>query len=447
MSSGISAASRHALLQRRLRKIAFAAWLLFTASPTLAQYYVSVAPDRQSLLMTLAISPTSSERVLLPPRGVFWGAKSQVSDVRCSSGTLEHGPNGMLRVPSECALVTWKVALDPVLSNKGAMASTQRSLSFDRGRWILLAEPTSILQISGDRSASDIAPVGTANLIGATPEGPSSFRLPSSNSAPEFYAIGSPEVSRRQVGGLSITDVADAPGRVTKLNLTKIHTRALEYLTRVVPIPVNTPAAERSLLVIWIGVARSQGQAGGAAGSRSFLANYILDDEANASANTAVTTMIIAHEQFHQLVDMLRGSKAPLPTWLSESLAQYYGLKALAISDSSQAAQELRSRFINPNVAVTSPLLDVDRENRNGNRSNYGLFYSEGATFWSLVDGAIESATAGRQGLDDYAAELLAGLATDDGGLPNEFIARMDAVVGDRFQVLVAMYVSANARN
>jgi hypothetical protein len=337
------------------------------------------------------------------------------------------------------------VVLDPVTS-KGVLAWRQRSLSFDNGRWFLLSEPTSIPRLADATTAGDIASIGPAKLVGATPVGRDAFRIPSQNNAPEFYVIDAPHMSQRHVGSLTITDVADDPARVARLGLEARHTVALDYLSKVIPLRQSTPASERSLMIVWIGIAGSREQFSGAAGSRSFLANYLLDDDSSRGTGDAVVTMTMAHEQFHQLVDMLRGNAAPLAPWLSESLAEYYGLKALTRVDRSEAASTLRSKFIRPDVVPAIGLLGLNRAYTGGDHTRYGLFYSQGATFWSLVDRAIESSTAGAQSLDDHVAELLTMPANADGTLPERFIQRMRGIIGSRMDELLASYVSRPAQ-
>jgi hypothetical protein len=416
--------------------------LSVTSLQAWGQYDVWITPDRHALGMSLAIPTDAADRVLLPPRGVFWGTVSQISNIRCNHGELEQGPGGMWRAPKDCSRVSWTVSVDAV-SKDGALASQQRSLSFGGGRWFLLSEPTSILRLSDTHAAGTVRAERGTGLVGASPVGNGVYRLPPPGNAPEFYVVGSPVVSHRHIGAIQVTDIEDDPSRVAGHAFYVRHAKALAYLTRVVSPPDEASDPERSLLVVWLGITRSVGRVGGAAGSRSFLANYVIDDDGNRAEDDAVTAMIIAHEQFHQLVDVMRGRAPPLAPWLSESLAQYYALKALDMDSQGPVSSDLRSKFIDPHAAVTTGLLELNRAYVSGDRARYTLFYSEGATFWYLVDQAMELATNGRSSLDDYIPAMLKEPQPSDASLPSEFVAKMDRLLGSRFDDLVHTYLSS----
>ena len=410
------------------------------AVPAAAQYEVKINPGTRQLELELALPP-HADPVEVSARGAGWGLQSQVQDVKCGKESLERRANGAWIVPAECRRVSWTVIPD-LISDGGADPSKQRTLAVGSGPWFLLAEPTSLLRPLGRSGPSSISDTSRSDrLVGATPVGSDHYEVPAANHAPEFYVLGPAAVVERTVGDFDVTYVADEPSRVRRLRLDQLHAKALSYLSAVVRLPKSNPDPSRSLLVIWLAAGQLRGPLGGAAGSRSFVANYVIDKAADEKRNRSMTLAITAHEQFHQLVDMLRGEQSPLPVWLSESLAQYYALKALLHADDSQAAREIRNEFIDPARAVSQRLLELNRRHASGDRSAYTRFYSEGATLWGAVDSAITAATHGEQSLDDYVKELLVSQLPGDGTLPRHFIDRLQQVAGPQINQIFEKYV------
>ena len=266
--------------------------------------------------------------------------------------------------------------------------------------------------------------------------------MPSLNNAPEFFAFGQLPSSTRNVGKYAITYVADNSANVARLGLETMHEKALEFLAKVVVPPAESPPVERSLLVIWVGVHEHLGHAGGAAGSRSFVANYNVGKPENEEINAARTMAVLAHEQFHQLADLARGPLPPLPTWLNESLAHYYALKAMTIvAVSSDASNSVYSRFVDPQRPVTLGLLELNRRYAANDRSVYPSFYEQGATFWSELDLAISHVTRGASSLDELVPELLRSATTHDDRLPLSFVLSMRERIGAAADDLLREYV------
>jgi len=153
---------------------------------------------------------------------------------------------------------------------------------------------------------------------------------------------------------------------------------------------------------------------------------------------------ILSHEQQHQLVDMVRAGRPPLPVWVGESLAQYYGLKALAASAiDSTAVASVRDRYIDASRPVTAGLVEWQRRSDEGDPAAYALFYEQGATFWALVDAALARASGGRQSLDDLMPQLLESEFGPDGRLPASFVDRLEQVAGKPIQEVLDRYVGS----
>ncbi|TAK45960.1 MAG: hypothetical protein EPO27_09085 [Betaproteobacteria bacterium] len=420
--------------------------LSLQALPTNAETAYSVktagAPP-QELIIALTLPSNEGQVRKLAVRGTAWGLESQVHSLRCGKTPLRQDAAGSWVAPGSCHMVTWHVSAKRV--RDGAVdVSKQASLLFENPRWFLLSEPTSLLRLVGDSRQSTLT-VSAGSLqsidLGATPAGKGRWRVPSTNNAPEFYVIGNIKPRTRSIGPFQVRYVADNPGRVDRLGLEAIHERALQYLVRVLPPPAALPIDERMLLVVWIGTDDRHGRAGGSAGSRSFVANYVFGRAETEALNAARTLTILAHEQFHQLSDLLRGSLQPFPVWLGESLAQYYGLKALAQASSGPAATSVRANFIDPTRPVNFGLVELNRRHAAKDPSAYRLFYEQGATFWAALDTAVLARSGGTRSLDSLIPELLRSNPTEDGKLPAEFIDKLRLEIGSQTDELLSKYV------
>ncbi len=418
--------------------------LLASISTAAASEYEirELGSDSANLLITLKL-PRQTQRLReLLSRAPLLGLKSQIHSPRCGKILLRQRAVGVWAVPNSCTEVTWTVHARRAVDGK-VDVSAQSSVKFRNPPWFIFSEATSLLRLQDDEP-STITMRGKSKHfsgIGATEISDNVWRVPSLGNAPEFYAFGEAGSTTRNVGPFVVRYVADDRARVAGRGLEDLHEQALGFLANVVLPYTDLPPAERSLLVIWIGIDEAAGRAGGAAGSRSFVANYVFGKSENEALNVARTLAIIAHEQFHQLSDLTRGSLPPLPTWLNESLAHYYGLKALQKAASSSASHSVYKRFIDPERRVTTGLLELNRRYAANDRSVYPLFYEQGATFWSEVDLTIQAATKGVSSLDQLVPNLLRSIAPLSDGLPESFLISLRELIGVKADELLRRYV------
>lgn len=397
----------------------------------------------QELIVTLTLPSDETRIRKLAVRGAAWGLESQVHSPRCGKTPLRMDTAGFWIAPGPCRKVTWRVSATRV--RDGAVdVSKQASLLFENPRWFLLSEPTALLRVLGDaQPLTLVVSPGSAQVagFGATSAGEGRWRVPSTDNAPEFFVVGDVTPRIRSIGPFQVRYVADDAERVARLGLEAIHERALQYLARVIPPSAALPIADRMLLVVWIGIDERNGRAGGSAGSRSFVANYVFGGTETESLNAARTLTILAHEQFHQLADLARGSLRPLPLWLGESLAHYYGLKALVQASPGPAAASVRAGFIDPARPVDFGLLALNRRHVAKDPSAYPLLYAQGATFWAALDSAILIQSGGNRSLDSLIPQLLRSNLDDDGKLPFDFIDKLRLLIGSQADELLAKYV------
>lgn len=413
--------------------------LYMLPAPADSGYRVTVNwAQPETLSLSIRLPNSTAQPHKLQVRGDAWGLQSQVDSPSCGTVPLQKDENVWI-APASCREVKWTVAPSAVHEG-GTDVSKQASLLFRNPRWILLSEPTALLRPVEQESPTTVT-VNSAPALGATPVGESAWRVPSSNNAPEFFVIGDVEVKTRTIGAFQVRYVADRPDQVERLGLQANHEQVLRYLSQVVPPPAAAPATERMLLVIWVAIDDNKGRAGGAAGSRSFVANYVLGRAESEELNGVRTLVVMGHEQFHQLAALVRGSLAPFPVWLNESLAAYYGLKAVERVSTTRVVGSVRKAFIDSSRPISAGLLELDRRYTAGDASVYPLFYSQGATFWAELDKALHSQTNGATDLDALIPDLFQSEAERDGRLPKAFSANVRAILGGRADALLTKYL------
>jgi hypothetical protein len=442
LGGGVMASRRRVICRVLSRLVVAVGALLGAAATAQAQYALRVDPKQPSTAFASLDLATSrgTERTLVL-RGIDWGLTSQVTEPRCGAEPLRVAGPAAWSVPPDCTSASWTVRFIDAEPGK-VDASAQESVHLPGGSWWLLSDPTSLLRLQGDEASSTLT-ISFAGKpmahLGATAADSGGWRVPSINNAPEFYVFGNLKSVEHKVDGFLVRHVADDLDRVQRLGLIRAQEDAWRYLTSIMPPPADTPARDRQLLIVWLGV-RDRDLAGGAAGSRSFVANYFEQAE---PLPQALTVTIMAHEQQHQLADMVRGSRPPLPVWVSESLAQYYGLRALTRSGLDPSAiAKVHSRYIDSARPVPAGLLEWQRRYDNGDAEAYPVFYQQGATFWALLDAELRKASGDGSGLDAFMPRLLTSEYEPHGQLPEPLVAQMRAVAGQRIDEILAKYVA-----
>lgn len=378
----------------------------------LADYLVRIDPNEPLRLQgELNLRPGTGRTAQV--RGINFGLASQVRTPRCDGEPLTgESPDGPWALPDDCTKLAWDIEVATAPAT-GLDASRQLTTYFPEGAWWLLSEPSSLLRVTGTAedaprslritSADDVATVAGRRAPGSDAH----LHVPQLSSPPEFHVIGSPASQRHALGPLTVDYVLDDPARTADIPLADAHLPMLRFLLQALEAPDTLPEADARLLVVWLGIDASAGEAGGAAGGRSFLANYIDGDPDERELNIARTLMILAHEQFHQLHDLL-GSGPPLPTWFGESLAQYYALRALQHSGlPDEIVQRAVSHFIDAERPVQHGLRTLQAMHEQGDPEAYGEFYYQGATFWSEVDSVLRETGLPDHGLDAVVPEVI----------------------------------------
>lgn len=334
---------------------------------------------------------STSERTLYL-RGDTMGVPSQVSEVTCAGSEILQNNDLTWLVPVACSTVNWTI----IFSTQASISyqpSQQQSL-FSQPSWWLVSGPSSILRISGN----DID-VKTVDFI-LPDDTRVSRHLQSVNEPPNFYNLGNPPRRAVDNGSYSLNYIGENLDAVLSIISPKDHMEAIKYLRSVLGKYARN--VDR-LDVNWFGVPRERREASGAAGFDTILANYIIAKDTPKREEQLLSLMLVLHEQFHQL------DSGAYPIWMGESLANYYALKAMRkIYPEDEAATLVWDRFIDIERPIDISLTQIQSEISNdNNRQNYGLLYTQGASFWYELDTEIQKATSGQESLDTLIPQIL----------------------------------------
>jgi hypothetical protein len=418
---------------------AFAASI--SANAAALNYLLTVRPG-QPAIAEVALDlpfPRDGTEVRLWPRASDMGLQHQIEDVRCDRHALPQKPEGKWTAGPSCRRVTWKLRFLRA-QDLSVIVSAQASLYFKGPDWWLVSEPTSLLRVEGMREAGTLTVKSPNNsrTASSTSVADGNARLvPATNNAPEFYAFGAFASKSLRLNGLVVTYVIDDPVRFARYDIAGPHHRVLNYLATVVGMTGDGAADDKAFTVVWIGVDAAKRHIGGAAGGRSLLVNYPVGETREFALNRLRVLMVVAHEQFHQLAGVVHRNGLPSPVWISEGLAQYYGLKALMrIGEDESEVQALFDRIVKPDAPVGIGLLETNRRYlKSLDQSLYPNFYTQGATFWYEVDVMLRKASRGSTSLDDLIPMFLAQRFSLSGELPQAFVdelRRRDAAEADR---------------
>lgn len=376
-------------MQARLAAI----WLCLAAAPVGATPLTYSAELKETELeVTVSLDGLNARAV-----NTEWAAKlnirPQVEHVRCDSESIPLTTNSETPLPDGCNTLKWRSEL-LLLDDHGAQVG-QQSFYSPKAGWGLVSAPASLLTLNpgdGPMQFRLKGPDGKAY-------GETSVDAPAG--APAFIPFGSWPTFR----GDGLVYRVDDPAYLGMSSPWPEHLETLAYFDQL----FDREAPSRPVEVIWVGQSGDAGGINGAAGQHSLLINYPKHGDVLSGPDRARALYVLLHEQFHQRAPAVRISS----TWLSESTASYYALKALQQTAADNPfVEQVRSIFIDTGRPVTHRFTDIDRQIAAGDRSQYFTLYTQGATFWFLLDELISESSAGADSLDDYMGEILRSSAS-----------------------------------
>ena len=309
--------------------------------------------------------------------GVSMGVANQVQNVMCDRRLIKEDKPGIWSVPENCQKLSWQI---PLLENGTEPAAKQQSLK--TGNFILLSDVASIphLQDASSAEAIKIEIQGTKTIF-PTPNSTGLIPLPNSSAAPIFILLNATVVDSITSGSIKLTYLLDNPKLVSALPDVTSHMNGLKWLNTIIPGREN-----ENFVIAWLGTSKKQMTLSGATGNDILLANYPNDGE--LTFGKAMLLYVALHEALHQFALHYPNQ----PSWVAESLAAYYGARAVQIAlPNDPKSDALMRRFQTDGDHFTNGLLIINRKVQKGDRSEYGAFYTKGLAFWMAVDEALQT--------------------------------------------------------
>ncbi|BDY05254.1 hypothetical protein [Ferrimonas sp. YFM] len=347
---------------------------------------------------------------LRPPRSLSEASKDSLS-IQCINGDTAEPAN--YGEPLKCEQLNWRTSFHS-LDDLDINLSEQTSYVSSSGWWVLFEWDT-IPRFEGVRDAMVCTQVDDHRTESNCQS------LPSAIQPPLILPFGTPTAAfqEQETHFLVYTDIM---GRELTIN----HNQALlssqyQYLSQLLN---RTKATQQQLSLVWAGINESHGMIGGAAGSNAFVSNYAIGDGGISKQSKERLFWVSAHELFHMLAPY------SYPTWLSESLAHYYGYKSLAkFGAPSNTPQRdwdsQRTKMPNSDARLYEAHTKVTQERQ---MQYYGLFYVKGAAFWQRLD---ELLMRHGDSLDNYLPQL-AEWVSQNGHFDSEFETTMSDIVGKK---------------
>lgn len=317
------------------------------------------------------------------------GIPQQVQNMMCDEKIIKEDKPGVWSIPIDCQKLHWQI---PLIESGKELAANQQSMK--SGNFMLLSSISSLprLQDASDEIIKiDIPNISTIfpkpNLTGSIP-------LPNPTAAPFFILLNPAIVDAVTSDTITLTYFLDNPELIAALPNITSHMNGLRWLNTIIP-----GKNKEDFSIAWLGISKEKMSLAGAAGDDVLLTNYSNDGE--LKFGKVMLLYVTLHEAFHQLAMHYPNQ----PTWVSESLAAYYGARAVQIAlPDDPRSTALMERFEADSNHFTDGLLAVNRKVENGDRSEYGAFYTKGLAFWAAVDKALQQ-TQGH-GLDSYLTEI-----------------------------------------
>ena len=365
-------------------------------------YEVEGHPSKQNTLtvqMNLPKNPSENRLIL---RGKSLGLLSQVDNIICDGHPIKE-EDGTWSIPEKSRKIQWEISL---LEEKEADASTQQSTK--RGEFILFSEATSLLRFE-KYPGSEIIKISVKGVKAIYPEPiqREGIPLPKITEAPLFVLLNPTEIDTLSEDLVKLKYFQDSPTEASRLPDRAANLRGLVWLKS-----IFSGKIKETFVVCWCGISIEKMGCTGAAGSGVLLVSYPYNGELPLGDALLLYTPL--HEAFHQLSGHFPADR---PGWVEESLASYYGVRALQIALPNEPKVSLLiERFHKGGAAFHKGLIAINRAVNEGDRSDYGAFYTKGLSFWAEIEKVLHE-----QGDSlDHHLEALLTMKYDENSYPIE---------------------------
>ena len=409
------------MLYRNLLLLSF---LLFSAyslsKESTVTFELEVDPAKPEIGSFSADTSALEEITLLPPR-TLTGLTDKLLAIQCtqkgSKRTVSY--NNQIR----CDRFEWKIPFKSV-DNLDRDVSEQISI-FSQVGWWALFEWDMIPRIE------EVSDILVCAHIDSEHNERNCQKLPTLNQPPMIMVWGKPSAELHESRAIfRIFTDSEGSTLTNKKNRQRVF-KQYQYLKELFP---SKESKTKSVDLAWVGIQESKGIVGGAAGAKSFVANYAVRSRQVTDDSKERLFWISGHEMFH----MITPQRYPL--WVSESLAHYYGYKSLAQYDVPSFNpldewKEKRSQIAIGDTGLYTANIEVTK---NRNMQFYGLFYEKGAAFWYELDSLLQRKN---HSLDQY-LPLLGKSNVPSERLSDEFIETISRIAGkQKIQQLLSEYL------
>jgi len=355
----------------------------FSYTPEAVTYLVKQSTFSPDTLTVTVNREQHSETQLILRNGN--GIAQQVQNMMCDEKFIKENIPGTWTIPSDCQKLQWQI---PLIKSGDALAANQQSMQ--SGNFILLSTISSLPRLQDASTEIIKIDIPNTHTIFPKPNLTGSITLPNSTAAPFFILLNPTIVDSVTSNTITLTYFLDNPKFVSALPSITSHMNGLKWLSTILPIK-----DKENFSVTWLGISKDKMSLSGAAGDDVLLVNYSNDGE--LKLGNAMLLYVTLHEAFHQFAMHYPNQ----PTWISESLAAYYGARAVQVAlpnDPSSIA--LMQRFEADSNHFTDGLLAINRKIKNGDYSEYGAFYTKGLAFWAAVNKTLQASQG--HNLDSY---------------------------------------------
>lgn len=309
-------------------------------------------------------------------RGISMGISKQVQNVECDGKPIQENKPGNWSIPESCQKLQWQV---PLIEGGTELAATQQSMK--SGNFIIFSEISSLPRLK-DLSTPEMIKISMSdiNIVFPAANATGMIALPDISRAPFFVLMNAAEIGTVSKETLKLTYLLDNPKAVSRLPDIATQMKGLQWLNTIIPSKIN-----ENFVVAWLGISAQKVALAGATGNDMLLTNYPMDGE--FPFGKSMLLYVALHEAFHQFamhyVDQ--------PEWVAESLASYYGVRALQVAlPKDETVNALRDRFLKGGERFSDGLLAINRKVIEGDVSEYGAFYTKGIAFWLAVDKVLQ---------------------------------------------------------
>ncbi|MDE1464020.1 hypothetical protein [Spartinivicinus poritis] len=333
-------------------------------------YRVNVEKENPTIAKVSADVLTLGNFVIEPPQASNLSTSHTKLNVICQAGK---GKNISIQfgVPIQCKSIHWNIKFKK-LSHTNFEASSLQNIYSPIGWWVL-HEQDSLPRISGNHS---IYVCVTKNNCNKLPENISG------NSGPPVFMVWGKKTGVIKIHNFKINIFSDKELLYSKIPSIKEELeKQYSYLSAV----FLSDKQQITWSLVWIAIDQKYNHLSGAAGANAYITNYLVDNGRLTDRTLPWLLRVSAHETVHVL------SKYTLPTWINESLAEYYAFKTLTLSNIE--TRDPIQEWLKRKSAISHASSGLYHANRmvseQHDMSFYPLFYLKGAALWQELDIAL----------------------------------------------------------